>query len=431
MPHIVILGTLDTKLDEILYLRSQIEAAFGRITSASNKITLIDCGRGTSPKNDLIDIKHEDLISASWAPQDDRKAKLDSMPRGEVVQFMAECARRCVDNLWSTDNSSAPHGIISAGGSGGTTLAAITMRSLPIGVPKLIVSTIASGDTGPIIGETDISMMYSVVDIAGTNELLRSILGNAAGAIVGMASAYEDSHGRHRKKAEGKMKTRVGITMFGVTTPCVDMARQHLENNYDVKVFVFHATGHGGKAMERLIEEGRLDAVLDITTTEIADLLMGGNMSAGPDRMNAALRAGIPNIISLGATDMVNFGPKETIPEVYKERQLFEHNANVTLMRTTQEECKKMGELMVEKIHRHAKRPDMLEVRIPKGGVSMIATGGAPFENELADKELRETIKRGLEGSRIRVVEDDREINDCGFAIDAAESLMRMIESQS
>lgn len=202
------------------------------------------------------------------------------------------------------DPTSAIHGIISAGGTGGTSLASGAMRdSLPIGFPKLIVSTAASGDTSPIVAESDITLMYSVVDIAGNNSLLRRVLSNAAGAVVGMGQAYA-REGSELKGADSG-KHRVGLTMFGVTTTCVDMVREYLETNYEVECFVFHCTGHGGKAMEKLVEEGRLDAVLDVTTTEIADYLCGGVMSAGEHRLEAALKAGIPYIISVGATDMV------------------------------------------------------------------------------------------------------------------------------
>lgn len=434
MPHIILLGTLDTKLLEILYLHSQVTEALQECKSSFNKITLIDCGRIPSPKNDLISVTQEDLVER-WAPQDGRVSNLPSMSRGEAVRFMAECATNCVRYIWmmGKENASMPHGILSAGGSGGTTLASTVMReAVPLGVPKFIASTVGSGDTGPIVGETDIAMMFSVVDIAGTNELLRTILTNAACAVVGMAAGYERSHEQSSgvTKSAISRKTRVGITMFGVTTPCVDKIREHLEERYAVDVFVFHATGHGGKAMERLVAEGCLDAILDITTTEICDYLMDGNMSAGPNRLEIALKAGIPNLISLGATDMVNFGPILSVPERFKTRNLLEHNPSVTLMRTTKEECHRIGEYIVDKIRKHAARPDRVELVFPKGGVSSIAGPGGAFEDRDADNELRETIKQGLADSQVRIVEDDRDINDAGFAIYVAERLMRLIKLQ-
>jgi len=253
-------------------------------------------------------------------------------------------------------------------------------------------------------------------------------LSNAAGAMVGMSNAYERTLERRRNGSVqySERVTRIGITMFGVTTPCVNYITQHLTKNYQVEIYVFHATGHGGKAMERLIEEGRLDAVLDLTTTEIADHLFGGNMSAGSNRLEAALSAGIPNIISLGATDMVNFGARHTVPAEYQNRLLLEHNPTVTLMRTTKEECETIGYFMVEKIKGHAKDPEMVEVWIPQG-VSVVSTPGEIFADQEADDALAKTIMKGLKGTNIRVVQDTRHINEEGFAMDIAESLMKVI----
>ncbi|KAK8210136.1 hypothetical protein M8818_003623 [Zalaria obscura] len=430
MPHIVLLGTLDSKLKEILYLREQILSPLYQ-GLGEFKVTLIDCGRSPVP-DQAVTICQSELVSR-YGDLDD-PLKLSNMPRGEVVKFMATCATACVRDLVK---NGGVHGIISAGGTGGTSLTSAVMReAAPIGMPKMICSTVASGDTGPIVGETDITMMYSVVDIAGSNALLRNVLGNAAGAMVGMAAAYEKFlEAENQQKLfgteEGSMPTppkkRVAVTMFGVTTPCVDKVREYLEREYPVEVIVFHATGHGGRAMERLVEEGRIDAVLDITTTELCDLMMGGNMSAGPTRLEAALKAGLPNVLSLGATDMVNFGPKGTVPEKYKERNLFEHNPTVTLMRTTEEECEKLGALIADKVKKYAKEPKKVQIRIPKGGVSMISTPEGPFADDLADMALFEALKRGLEGTGVFVVEDDRDINSDGFAVAIAEQLVQVM----
>jgi uncharacterized protein (UPF0261 family) len=425
MPHILLIGTLDTKLEEFLYLRSQL---FGLSINAPTplEVTLIDCGR-LPTQHEAITISWPQLVQ-KYGPGGD--FNFGTSPRGEIIKHMIHCTTNCVKQILQT---TPVHGILSAGGTGGTSLVSAVMREVaPLGMPKLIVSTVASGDTGPVVGETDITMMYSVVDIAGSNAMLRNVLGNAAGAMVGMSTAYEKRL-LSEKQLENKeqRKLRVGITMFGVTTPCVDKIREHLVKKYPVEVFVFHATGHGGKAMERMVDEGKLDAVLDVTTTEICDHLMGGNMSAGPTRLEAALKMGIPNIISVGATDMVNFGPKIMVPEKYQRRKLFEHNPAVTLMRTTEEECRMVGEYMVEKIKEHAKVTENVEVWIPRGGVSLIAVPGQVFADDDADYVLSETIKAGLRGTGVRVVEDEREINDAGFAVAMAESLMRLVEKKN
>jgi uncharacterized protein (UPF0261 family) len=425
MPHIILIGTLDTKLEEFLYLRSQLQD-LSENAPTRLKITTIDCGR-SSTKHEAITISQSELVK-QYGPKE--AFDFQSAPRGEIIKYMIRCATACVRDLLRRGDV---HGMLSAGGTGGTSLVSAVMREVaPLGMPKLIVSTVASGDTGPIVGETDITMMYSVVDIAGSNAMLRDVLSNAAGAMIGMSTAFEKrmlAQTSINGGSEGKL--RLGITMFGVTTPCVDRIREHLTKKYPVEVFVFHATGHGGKAMERMISEGRLDAVLDVTTTEICDHLMGGNMSAGPARLDIALIRGMPNVISVGAADMVNFGPKSTVPEKYQQRHLFEHNPTVTLMRTTKEECKMIGEFIAGKIKTFAKEPENVEVWLPCGGVSIIATPGQVFADEEADAVLAETIKEGLRGSRVRVVEDRREINDPGFAVDMAESLMRIVNSRT
>ncbi|KAL3493744.1 hypothetical protein BJX62DRAFT_73379 [Aspergillus germanicus] len=427
MPHILLLGTLDTKLAEILYLREQLQqSATGFSTPL--EITLIDCGR-QSVTDSSINITHHDLL-AKYAP--DAKPGLPGLSRGDAINFLIDTVTQCVAEILS---KSEIHGILGAGGSGGTSLISAVMRNAaPFGLPKLIVSTIASGDTGHVVGECDITLMYSVVDVAGTNRLLKEVLGNAAGAMFGMASAYENRLVESRKGDDGladEKKTRVGVTMFGVTTPCVDRVRKHLEEIYGVEVYVFHATGHGGKAMERLIKEGRLDAILDVTTTEICDLIAGGNMACDPGRLDIALKRGIPNIISVGATDMVNFGPMDTVPPQYRERKLHVHNPTVTLMRTSPEECKKVGEFIVDKVKRIAADPDMVEVWLPTGGVSIIATPEAPFADAEADAALFDTVRAGLNGSKISLVSDHRDINDEGFAIAIADRLMDLVAEHS
>lgn len=419
MPHIIVLGTCDTKLQELLYLRSQILDS-----DPSNRVTLIDAGRNPAQSEDITITQN--VLTSKYAPSE--RQDVASLSRGDVIKYMITCSTNCVRELYKSglnDPSQAIHGIVSAGGTGGTSLVSAVMREVfPVGLPKLIVSTNASGDTGPVVGETDITMMYSVVDIAGTNSLLKRILSNAAGAISGMAQAYERSLSEAKQEWPRK---RLGLTMFGVTTRCVDKVRTYLEANYPIECFVFHCTGHGGKAMERLVEEGRLDAVLDLTTTEICDELMGGNMSAGPLRLEAGLKSGLPCIISVGATDMVNFGPRATVPEKYQSRQLFEHNPTVTLMRTSPEECKAIGEFIVDKITRFAKTPEMVQVVLPKGGVSIIATPDAPFYNGKADEALFGAVESGLASSGVSVVDDSRAINDEAFAVDVAQRMVKLL----
>jgi uncharacterized protein (UPF0261 family) len=424
MPHIIILGTCDTKLQELQYLRSQILRGDGN--GGDNQVTLIDAGRSLTKSEDITIT--QDVLTSKYAPP--KKHNVADLPRGEVIKYMIACSTKCIRELYQAglkDPTKAVHGIVSAGGTGGTSLVSAVMRKVfPIGFPKLMVSTTASGDTGPVVGETDITMMYSVVDISGTNTLLKRILSNAAGAITGMARAYERSLTESPHEDE-KPRKRLGLTMFGVTTPCVDKVRTHIEANYPIECFVFHCTGHGGKAMERLVEEGRLDAVLDLTTTEICDELMGGNMSAGPHRLDAALKAGIPNIISVGATDMVNFGPRATVPEKYSKRLLFEHNPVVTLMRTSEEESAMVAEFIAGKINKFAKSPGMVQVVLPRGGISMIATPEEAFHDAKADERLFGTLESSLKDSGVLVVNDQRAINNEEFAVKVAERMAKLM----
>ncbi|KAL6889111.1 hypothetical protein GGI43DRAFT_416488 [Trichoderma evansii] len=410
MAYVVIIGTCDTKLQELLFLRDQIKETAGVETF------LIDAGRKPTVHK-AITIPQAHLLSKHG-----NGADVSNMPRGELMELMTSCASKAVQDLY---RAGLVDGIVSAGGSNGTALAAGVMRDvLPVGLPKLIVSTMASGDTRPVVGETDITLMHSVVDVAGLNPILRDILSNAGAAIANMAL----SHAARRAKkmedtaAEAMKKWRVGITMFGVTTPGVDAIRSHLESNYPVETYVFHAVGTGGRAMERLIREGQLDAVIDLTTTEICDHLGGGVLSAGEGRLDAAVEADLPNIVSLGALDMINFGPRDTVPKKYEDGVIFEHNATVTLVRTTPDQCREIGNFIAEKLKK-TKRSDMIELWIPKGGVSMLAVPGGAFEDSQADKVLFETIKTGLSGSGIKIVEDERDVNDKGFAQDIAEAL--------
>ncbi|KAH8693199.1 UPF0261 domain protein [Talaromyces proteolyticus] len=418
-PLIILLGTCDTKLDETLFLREQI------LKPGTADVLLVDVGCHPV-QHDLIDISNTEL--AARASSKDAE-NLTRLPRAEYIKHTIEYATSLVAELFQAGQV---QGIVSAAGSSGTSLVTAVMRdALPVGIPKLMVSTMASGDVKHLVEETDITLMYSVVDIAGTNFILNQILTNAAGAILGAATVYHQSKLDQGTAVSDKPQKRIAITMFGVTTPCVDAIRSHLEKHYGYEIYVFHATGSGGKAMERLIREKQLDAVLDMTTTEIADELIGGILSAGPDRLTAAAQAGIPQILSVGACDMVNFGPRDTVPDKFghagQNRLLYEHNPAVTLMRTSPDECREIAEFIAIKLRDHAVRPDLVQVLLPTGGVSMISTPSQPFYNPTSDAALFDTLESRLEGSGIDVYRDEHAINDSSFAVRAAEALIDLI----
>lgn len=409
MAVVAVIGTCDTKLQELLFLRDQVQA------EPSIRTLLIDVGRHPV-ENDAI-TKSQVQILADYNVTD-----WEQLPRGEYIQLISKHATSSVKDLQASGNI---HGIVCAGGSGGTSLASAIMRALPIGFPKLIVSTIASGNTADIIGESDIALMYSVVDVAGMNQLLRDVLSNAGAAIGAAAKSYA---GRTAKSATTAPSTKkqVGITMFGVTTQGVDVIRKTLEEKWPVETYVFHATGTGGRAMERLIREGKLDAVVDLTTTEVVDYVMDGVMSAGETRLDAVAKAGIPAIVSLGATDMANFGARNTLPAKYEGRNILEHNALVTLVRSNAEECTKIGQFIASKLCM-AKVPENVQLWVPRGGVSIISTPGGPFEDKEADEALFSAVTKGLAQSGIKIVDDSRDINNAEFAKDIAQELATML----
>lgn len=391
MATVVLLGTLDTKGHEYEYLRQRVQA------SGCDNI-LIDVGIKGEPLAQP-DIRRDEVARAANAEITQLAAAGD---RGAAIETMARGASAVVLDLFAKKRL---HGILALGGSGGSALATQVMRALPIGVPKIMVSTMASGDTRPYVGAVDITMMYSVVDIAGINRISELILNNAATAIAGMANGYLAF------QPSPKTKPLIGVTMFGVTTPCVTEARKYLEE-HGYEALVFHATGTGGQSMEALVNGGFLAGVLDITTTELADELVGGVLSAGPDRLEAAGKHGLPQVVSPGALDMVNFGPMDTVPEKFRQRNLYKHNPTVTLMRTTAEECAELGRIIARKLNK-ARGP--VAVLIPKRGVSAIDVEGMPFYDEAADRALFENLKAGLD-RRIEVHELNMDINDPRFA---------------
>ncbi len=418
-PTILIVGTLDTKREEFLYLRSQILA----LSSDSCSTKFLDVGRTVQDASSLS-VPEDELV-----PGPLRRATFASKPRGEYIKATIE---ECIPIVRRLVQSSSINGIISAGGSSGTSLATALMReACPVGFPKVMVSTMASGDVKPFVEETDVTMMYSVVDVAGINSILAMILANAAGAVVGMVNAKARADIDDRK-IDARRGKRIAITMFGVTTPCVDTIRMILtsapyeKENYEI--FVFHATGAGGRAMERLIREDGIDAVIDLTTTEIADELFGGVLAAGPGRLEAGAQMGIPMVVSVGACDMVNFGPKDTVPEKYRGRKLYEHNPAVTLMRTSKAENIETGRFIASKLSANVKRSEVVRVLLPLGGVSMLDQRGQAFHDQEADQALFDTLEEGLKDSMIQVTSLDHHINDEGWAEAAVESIIELMK---
>ena len=378
-------GTFDTKGRELNHLRQCLEKIGLRVVT----VDLSTSGRTSA---------------ASVSPREVARhhpggeAAVFSGDRGSAVAAMTLAFERYV--LTRTDLG----GLISAGGSGGTTLATAAMRALPVGVPKVMVSTMASGDTRPYVGPSDICMMHAVTDVQGINRISERVLGNAAHALAGMIA--------HPIAASAATRPALGLTMFGVTTPCVQQVTKLLGDTYDC--LVFHATGVGGQSMEKLADSGLLEGVIDVSTTEIADEVVGGTLSAGPTRLDVFARHPLPWVGSLGALDMVNFGAWDTVPERFKGRRLYRHNPNVTLMRTTADECRAIGEFLVAKLNA---MQGPVRLLIPEGGLSAIDRPGQPFHDPQADQVLIDTLVRGLAaGAQRRVLRLPHHINDEAFA---------------
>ena len=403
MATVVLLGTLDTKGPEYAFLRD-------RVLEAGCEVILVDAGVMSDPSPG--DIGPNEVAAAAG---EDRAALAAARDRGPAMAAMTRGATEVVRRLHADGRLD---GILGVGGSGGSSLVSAAMQALPVGVPKLIVSTMASGDTRPYVGTSDIAMMYSVVDIAGINGISEKILSNAAAGIAGMARASATF------VSAIAAKPLIGATMFGVTTPCVTAAREILEQR-GYEVLVFHATGAGGQSMEALMKAGFITGSLDITTTELADELVGGVLSAGPDRLEMAGSLGLPQVVSLGALDMVNFGPMDTVPAKFADRNLYVHNATVTLMRTTEAECAELGRIIARKLNA-ATGP--LTVFIPLGGVSMIDVPGAPFFDAAADAALIRELKAGLRPD-VEVVEMAIPINDPAFSRAMAERMDAMYKA--
>lgn len=397
---ILIMGAFDTKGEEYAFIKRLIESR------GHETLTL---HTGSFAPNEMIkpDIPNSEITKMEGIDIED----LQKMDRGPAMKILSQGTAKLVRKLYDECKFD---GVIGMGGTGGTSVITAGMRTLPIGVPKVMVSTAASGDTSSYIGTKDIVMFPSVVDVAGINRISRQIFTKAVGAICGMVES-------EIQKPEEE-KPIIAASMFGNTTPCVDRCRKLLtEKGYEV--LVFHATGVGGRTMESLVEDGLIDAVLDITTTEWADELCGGVFSAGNTRLDAPGKMGIPHLIVPGCIDMVNFGAKNTIPQKYKGRLFYEWNPNVTLMRTTPEENAEMGKIFAQKAN-NAKGP--VAFLLPLKGVSMLDSDGEIFWSPSADQAFFDCLKSNI-NQNIIVEEMNVNINDISFADKAVEMILKMI----
>lgn len=409
-PVVVLLGTLDTKGTEYGWLRD-------RLTAAGCRVLLVDVGVLDDPST-AADVPATRVAAAGGA---DLAALRDTADRGAAMATMGSGAAAVLSDLHQRGELDA---VLGLGGSGGAAITGAALRALPVGVPKLLVSTMISGDVADYVGGSDVTLMYSVTDVSGLNRISRQVLGNAAGAAAGMARAH--AHRRSEPVTDGD-RPLVAASMFGVTTPAVTAARERLEElGYDV--LVFHATGTGGRALESLASGGELAGVLDLTTTELADELLGGVLSAGPDRLRAAGHGGLPQVVSLGALDMCNFGPRETVPERYAQRNLVVHNAQVTLMRTTESEMAQLGRILGERL---AVATGPTEVFVPERGVSALDVQGGPFRDAEADRACAAAVAAALRGSTVQHHRIDAHLNDPAFACAAAERLHELITERA
>ncbi|MFF2196655.1 Tm-1-like ATP-binding domain-containing protein [Streptomyces sp. NPDC058157] len=415
MTSVVLVGTLDTKGVEYGWLRE-------RLLRAGVEVVLVDTGIMGEPRVPA-DVPREEVARAAGTELSRLRTAAD---RGAAVTTMAEGAEAVVLRLHAEGRL---HGVLAIGGSGGTSIATRAMRALPLGVPKVMVSSMASGDVAPYVGSSDITMVYSVVDIAGINSVSAPVLANAAEAVAAMAKGFARAAlDRSRPVRLGTgARPLVAASMAGVTTPGVDAARERLtELGYEV--LVFHASGSGGRTLEKLAGQGIFAGVLDLTLSELADDLCGGILTAGPDRLSAAGRAGIPQVVSLGALDMVKFGPLETLPERARYRRVRIHNPSITVIRTTEAECAELGRRVAAKL-RAATGPTA--VCLPLRGLSTLGAPEGPYHDPEADGALFAALREGLRGSTARLYDYDTHINDPAFGRAAADRLHAMIGAVS
>jgi uncharacterized protein (UPF0261 family) len=397
---IALAGTLDTKGEDFAFVRDLIRGlGIGTLTIHTGVYK-----PGFEP-----DVSNAEVAAAAGVDID----TLAAGERSEATAAMAKGMEKLLPALYREGRFDA---VLSLGGSGGTSIVAPGMRALPIGVPKMIVSTLAGGDVSVYVGESDIFMYPSIVDVAGLNSISVKIYTNAAFAIAGMVKFESEAQPAH--------KPLIAATMFGVTTPCVTAAKAYLEKE-GYEVVIFHAVGTGGRSMEALISAGFFKGVLDLTTTEWCDELFGGVLSAGPHRLEAAGRKGVPQVVSVGALDMVNFGAFDTVPEKYKGRNLYRHNPTVTLMRTTPEENAVLGEMIAKKLNAAAGPTTLI---LPLKGVSMLDKEGGAFFGEAEDKALFGALRAKVDRAKVEVVELENNINDEAFAVAAAKKLLELMK---
>lgn len=400
---VVLLGTLDTKGVEFQFVRTLLQ-------EQGLQTLVIDAGV-LHPPVFAPAIPREEVFRASGTSLD---AIVRAADRGKAIEAAARGATQLVVALHAQGQV---EGLLSLGGSAGTTIGTAAMRALPFGVPKVMVSTLASGQVKPYVGVRDILMLNSVVDLSGLNRISRTVLANAAAAMAGMVRC------RPAVEAMPDGKPLLAATMFGVTTPCVEAARRLLEVA-EYEVLVFHATGTGGLTMEAFIADGLIRGVLDLTTTELADELVGGVLTAGRDRLTAAGLHGVPQVISVGALDMVNFGPPETVPEKFRGRRFYQHNPTVTLMRTSPEENDQLGKEIAQKASA-ARGPTA--VLVPLRGVSAIDAEEKPFWWPEADTALFQSLRQWMI-PHVELIELDQHINDAAFAQAATDTLLRLLK---
>ncbi|MBQ6582568.1 MAG: Tm-1-like ATP-binding domain-containing protein [Mogibacterium sp.] len=399
MKTIAIIGTLDTKGREFGFIKQLIEER-GLKTFCINT--------GVFEPAFEADVSNAEIAEAVGA---DIKAIVSARDRATATDVISRGLKAILPALYAEGKFDA---VISAGGSGGTSMAAPAMRALPIGVPKMIISTMASGNVSQYVDTSDLIMVPSIVDVEGLNDISKKIFTNAVNALCGMVSYPSEV------KSDGK--PLLAATMFGVTTPCIKAAKEYLEEQgYDV--LVFHATGAGGRSMESLVDAGFIKGVLDMTTTEWCDEVVGGVLNAGPHRLEAAGKAGIPQVVSVGALDMVNFGPWDTVPPQFANRNLYKHNPTVTLMRTSPEELKEIGSVIASKLNMATGKTVLM---LPLKGVSGIDVEGAPFYDAEADAALFDTLRSQI-NDNVELIEMDTDINDPVFAVAAAKKLISML----